>query len=422
MTYKLRRLILDWRTYAAALLLVVMGVLDAFSVLNIAPPGAGPLQHLDGGFWSSYQSLLNPSDVGTDYRIFSGATRNAMNGRSAYLPYDESMHFIFPPFSVTIFSLFQIPGSALGGVLWDLANAAAYLAGVIILLRDWQTTPEDRPATRWLPRPPLIFAALILFSPFLANLWFGQNNGVVFFFMVLAFHAAESKTPNEPLAGTALAFAGLLKLTPLALLLYFLVTRRFRIVGFAIAALLGLSLISLIQFGPGIYADFITMLRHMSADSAIRPVYYNYNLALIIARMANDTTHQGLLSGIQRGVTLLLFGVGCLLAYLTPRNDPAPRRWVYGIFVTSIVFASPLVEIHHGIYLLIPLIALLLSAQPRYAAVGLVLLLAVQGEIFFEIALTQSGLAYFGLLFLVAELGLVGILSVMALATRTKQE
>lgn len=340
------------------------------------------------GIYAEYWlAVIQPHPWADDFNIYYRALESAQAGASPYLPYIIGVSFVYHPFALTLVSVVGVLGRVPASLVWAALNTSGYALSAWLGWRLLEGPSMQR--ARWLAVLVLIGA----FAPFWEMVHIGQINGIVLACLLLALHWAETERPIP--AGIALALAIVLKSSPLVLLLYFLVTRRWQVVISALVAFAGLSLIAWAQFGTQVVADYFAVLGRLGAET--HPDFYNHSLTALAMRIAaarGIAAPEAALASIHRLGLTLLIGAALGIGLTLPRADRRGRVWLFGLLLALMTVASPLVWYHHNVFLLLPALALLadgagtadrdvpLSGWMFWFGVGLLLL--IQSERLFE--------------------------------------
>lgn len=262
----------------------------------------------------------------------------------------------------------------------------------------------------------IVAGILMVFAPFWSTIHIGQINGLVTLGLVLSLYFSE--TGKEMLAGVCLALAAAMKSSPALLLFYFLAIRRYRIVLSAVLALLVFTLVAWLQFGTPVFTDFLAVLPQIS--TVIDPHYYNQGSLSMILRLllyfgvgVPDT----LIASVHRLILMALIGISLFTGLLIPPDGQQPRRWLFALLVSLMTISSPLVWYHHGVFILLPLVWLLVHPRPFYFTSGVVILLLIQGEYIYEMQLAAySNVVFFNFSGLLVVCGQIAMFVVLAIA------
>lgn len=300
---------------------------------------------------------------------YADAVDAARQGESPYLPFVVGESFFYHPFALTVFGLVLVPGAGVGSLLWAAINVAAYGLTIAVLLR----LPGRARLPRW--QRTLAVGLAVSFAPLWFSIHMGQVNAVVTcaLALVLWLSLAERQTA----AGLALALAVTLKITPLLFVAYFLIMGQFTAVIALVVGLVGLTVVPVIQFGPGVLADFVAFVP--LAGGELFRSSYNRSPTMVAIRLL-DAVHlrppDGVLVWAQRviagGLALAALGMSW-----RRRAQSGGQAWLFGALVVVMVIVAPLVWYHHNTFLIIPLLVALTARDRRlmWEAVGAALLI-----------------------------------------------
>lgn len=133
--------------------------------------------------------------------------------------------------------------------VFTLLNNALYLLALGLLLRTLHARPI---AIVWSACAGL----LILFYPLRQSFGLGQMNGLLVFLIAGAMIATVQR--RDALAGAVIVLAAAVKISPIALLIFFIAQRRYRaVLGAAVAGVVIVA-VTLFAVGPTIVLRFIT--------------------------------------------------------------------------------------------------------------------------------------------------------------------
>jgi hypothetical protein len=226
-------------------------------------------------------------------------------------------------------------------------------------------------ASNW-GRALFALAFVIVGGYVVEELRFGNAHFFTVALMVLAYDRAESGKVLTPAVALAIAIAT--KITPLALLAYFVVRRR-------IAAVVAtIALVALLIVLPAAVMGWAGNTRQLRAFAtyALEKVDEgdNYSLRGVLVRyltaMPADVSHvEANIADLPMPVVnvLWLCGLACLgaaalAAVWRADSDPVTRLLEFSIVVTGIVLASPHTQRRYFVALYVPVVALL-TLWPR---------------------------------------------------------
>ncbi|MCU0294990.1 MAG: glycosyltransferase 87 family protein, partial [Candidatus Nanopelagicales bacterium] len=176
-----------------------------------------------------------------DLDVYREAVDVAWSGGDVYagLFTDIRLPYLYPPFAI----LFLTPIAALSDVSAQVVWTAVTLAAIIIYAA---VCVSNFAAQRF--HTPTVYAVTIAFAlamePTESGFNFGQINILLALFMVLDLSARTGRLPQGVLTGLAAA----VKLTPLLVAVYFLVTKRVRSGVTTIVTFLAASAVAAVVF------------------------------------------------------------------------------------------------------------------------------------------------------------------------------
>jgi alpha-1,2-mannosyltransferase len=156
-----------------------------------------------------------------DLDVYRDATEVAWAGGDLYgLRYtDVGLPYLYPPFAVLFLTPLVWVSQAGAQVIWTLITLASVVLYAVVCVWNFAA---DRYHT-WTVYLVTIAFALVM-EPTESNINFGQVNILLAAFLVLDISARTGRLPQGVLTGVAAA----VKLTPLLVAVYYLVTRRVR--------------------------------------------------------------------------------------------------------------------------------------------------------------------------------------------------
>lgn len=300
------------------------------------------------------------TDFPVDMIIYLEGVRAFLDGGEMYsVPMhagDLALPFIYPPFG----ALVMVPFVGLGH---DLAgDMMVMLSSALVLLSLWFVL---RAATR-LDRLPLaaltaaVWPAMLLIEPVWLNSGFAQLNVVLMALVVLDLVPRRRRLPQGWLIGVAAA----IKLTPLAMLLYFLLRRDVRSILVAgVSAVVATGLGALVRW-DATKEFFSSVLLDMGSSSefGVNTVYQsNSSLKGMIMRWFTSQesldAHSTLVNVLWLGMSLVTVVLGgWLMVALLRRSMLVDAALVNAVIMLLI---SPVSWSHHWIWLalLLPVLA-----------------------------------------------------------------
>ena len=164
----------------------------------------------------------------------------------------------------------------------------------------------------------------------------------------------------------ALALAIVLKLSPALLLIYFVMRRRWQVIGFALIGLIVLSGLPLLQFGLRPVLDFVRVTLETLGNS--NTIGANIGLAAMLSRL-------GIPGATLLSRALLVVSVASFAVMAWKRNSAA----IFSLFILVMLELSPLVWLHHFVFFVIVL-ALISPPGWRWQIGVIAALVLVQSE------------------------------------------
>ncbi len=288
--------------------------------------------------------------LGQDTQIYYDAARVLMDGRSAYLPYEIGKSFVYHPSVLSIMSLLVWLPFPAAYIIWSLLSFSAFSLSFFLIFTRFirKQTP---------PRMLLSFALIMLFlGPFIENFYVGQINTFVSLLLLLCllFDEGEQAIP----AGICLAVAILLKTSPAIFLIFFFSQRRFQLIGVTLLAIALFSFLTLLQFGPQVYTDFLSVLGYIGGGRIELFDFYNLSIIAATYRLL-AALHLAVPSEVIIWMYRLLFGgLFMVLMFRAWRGNYRSKEavyWLIGAVLVIMTMLSPLVWYHHTVFLFLPL-------------------------------------------------------------------
>ena len=233
-----------------------------------------------------------------------------------------------PPFLLVPRALAHLAGDFLRyRTLWFALNVGILLAATVAVARFLEGTA----GARALMLSPLIWASF----PTLSLLQKGNAQGLIVALAILAMVLFERRL--EPLGGALLAYATLSKIFPGLLLFYLMLQRRWRAAAWTGAWCVILSLLALVDLGPGPFTAFLDHLPGLLGGESFpalrRPeaLAVNFSVPGLVFKL-KLIGGQELLFGVTKAVgwlyTLVIVGVTIVVARRPTRNDEKPIIWM----------------------------------------------------------------------------------------------
>jgi hypothetical protein len=296
------------------------------------------------GFW---KAIFN---MNIDFHVYYGWANHIRAGYPYLLNIANAHHpsFYYPPFWGWLLEPFTWFDYSIAKQIWLGFNIILLVLGGL-MFRDWA---KRRPLWKehWYRYGFLIIA--LNFTPFIESFYHGQANLLILILLAGSFWFYERQKPA--ISGILLGLSIMIKILPLAFLVYWAWKRQWRLLSSALATLLVLSLFSLGVIGLQPHIKFIQ-------DTQIYIHYtkthwmHQGNISLYSFLM--ETQHQGYLpQGLPVYPLCLLVAAGIcvLLACKVPRNIMGLRKTAveYSLGIISLFLATTYAE-HHQFLLIL---------------------------------------------------------------------
>ena len=279
--------------------------------------------------------------LGYDFLAYHQAIERVTSGGPLYdMSFTESGGFglfYYPPTFAPLLLPFALLAAPSATWAWIGLSLVAFVVGVAIL-------PVSRSVRWWI----LLLAGLSF--PFVYAVKLGQVGPILFFAFAVGWRGIE-----DPIRLGASAAAGAaIKLQPGLVLVWALVTGRFRAVAVGAVVLLALALVATLLAGPGAWSDFLVLIRTVT-----NPITTERNLT------PGAIAYQLGVSADIAAVVQLINTIAVVAAFL------AAIRWAgdeasYLVAVIASQLVSPILWDHYAMLLLLP-VAYLLSAGRWWA-------------------------------------------------------
>lgn len=305
--------------------------------------------------------LLLEADRMIDLQVYVGAGSVAADGGAVYaLRTRAGLPFTYPPFAAVLAE----PLSRLPLLLVQVAWVLATLGALVAVARVAMAPVVARLGL------PLVLAGLLVSSPVRSHLRFGQVG--VFLVLVVALDLLR---PAGRLRGWGLGLAAAVKLTPLVLLPWLLVTGAWRrLVGTVLWAG-GASLLGLLVLWPST-GDYLWRALWDTSRFGSNAWPGNQSVRGALLRSGLPEPAAGLL-WVAAVVLLVVLGTRGA-ARLERAGD---RLAAVGVLAALSVAVSPISWVHHLVWLVLPLSALVAAGRTRLAGAWAVLLVVPLGSV-----------------------------------------
>ncbi|HNQ16483.1 MAG TPA: glycosyltransferase family 87 protein [Candidatus Woesebacteria bacterium] len=280
-----------------------------------------------------------------DFRLYYLGAQAVLLGKN---PYEEVQGVIYPPISLVLLTPFASLPLDFAEDVWTLFSLIALLSSVLLLLGVSKT---------FTMRNFFIVTGLAMLNfPVKFNLGMGQINLILLLLTCLSFFWYRKRL--SVLAGSALAVAAALKLTPLVLVLFFLQKRQWKIVISCVVGFILLNGLGLTLLGTNATTDYWQKI-FPAIPTVGNAIYYNQAFTGWLARAE-------IADNVARVINYLIFGGMLAMSWLATRKKGQPvtvELSELGLFIISVLVGTGLAWQHHYVTLLIPFFAVLLLAM-----------------------------------------------------------
>jgi alpha-1,2-mannosyltransferase len=275
-----------------------------------------------------------------DYKVYYEASQHSLQGKNPYWEtYGANITYNYPPSALLLFWPFSfLPLSSSQWVF--TVCSAAFLIISVILLTD-KLHPFDQITLRL-----LLIALFFQNFPTKFTLVMGQVNLFILFFLTVSFVADQRK--KEITSGIFYGLAAMVKLTPLALGLYFLVRKKYKTL---LAGILVFSFANfVVLFYLGGTTDFFTViLPQLLMQTGTQSSLYDQSLRAFVAHLGTGELH----IGISACIVFLLYG-SAIYKYV----QSLPTSFIKDLLFFSLILAITTIgnsyTWHHHLVFLFP--------------------------------------------------------------------
>jgi hypothetical protein len=235
-------------------------------------------------------------------------------------------------------------------LVWNLLSLAALLLSLWLVARALSI-----PVSRWSVAP--LIALLLLCTPFLAQMFYGQLNLVLLLVLTGIWIAHRSGRPMW--AGALLGLAVAIKLFPAFLFVYFLLQRQWKTVSVGILSLLVVTALTAAVLGTDTYR--IYALEVIPKVALFRGSWLNASIPGFWTKLChpqNSCTEPlyGSVAMARTGTWLSCGVVVAVLARLLVRDrERAEKDRSFALTLTAMLLVSPVTWNHYALLLLVPL-------------------------------------------------------------------
>jgi Glycosyltransferase family 87 len=240
---------------------------------------------------------------------------------------------------------------------WTAGNAVLFIVALA-----WMVRESSLGASGVL----LVGALALLYPPVQFHFFMGQSKMPVLLLLVAMMRSMERGWNRT--AGTCLAFAGLVRIFPLALILYLVIQRRWRVLEWTLIGLTVGGLVTVAVLTPAESLSFLNGMRLLT-DRQWLIDSTNISVRAAVTRLlwlVSSDASGAKLDGWIAAATLLtdsalLASAVCATRGLGPRHDPDWRAFSLWIIISVLI--SPVAWLHYMVLFLIPLVQLASAAS-----------------------------------------------------------
>jgi len=297
----------------------------------------------------SFLNLLKVFGLGSwgDFNIYYHSATAALHNSNPYLLKGAFIGgYIYPPLCLLLFYPFVWIPLILAGQIWTFVSLACLLIAIWILVKQYNATTNKLLLG-------VIWILVFNFFPVKFTLGMGQLNNIILLLVVFAMYAIKKK--KDGWAGTVFGLALTLKYTPIYILPYLLVRKKWRTIIFLIGTICILFTAGFIIVMPTISIYYFQHVIFSLGFSSSWTDYYNQALSGFLIRDFSGFTNTQITT--TRYVLSLLM-LAASLYIVSKRKSPAVKNTdlEISIFITLNLLLNTFSEQHHFVLLLIPLL------------------------------------------------------------------
>jgi alpha-1,2-mannosyltransferase len=282
------------------------------------------------------------STLGYDFQAYAQAADRLMAGHPLYDPAVDvagafAIYLYPPPFALAVIPFAALP-DPVGTWAWLAFLVASFLGGTALL--------PVRPTVRW-----TVVALAAISLPFLYGLKLGQVGPILYLCFAIGWRSLDRAVP----LGLSAATGTLVKVQPVVLFGWMLVTRRWTAIAVGGAALLAVMALTTLLMGAQVWSDYLALLARVSQPI---PTPHNMTPGAVAFRAGLSTD----VATVVQYAAMALTATLTLFSWL--RRDAA-TGFMVGVVASQLL--SPLLWDHYAMLLLLPT-ALLLQRGHWWAA------------------------------------------------------
>jgi len=323
-------------------------------------------------FWILRRVLPEPALDFSNFYLWAWAIRHNIDPYGPDLtPYADRLgisitpipHSNYPPTFLLAFEPFSWMAPWTAYWVWAGLTVVLLIASVTLILAEKNF--------RW-PEILIVTSFAIVYRPVFTHFIYLQAQIVILFLLVMMWRALQRR--NDFAAGGWLAFAGLLKIFPLFMMLYLLCTRRWRALGYTLILFAAGFALTVAIIGPLSFGFFSTLMEHAApaAGTALNPkIGIASTIVRIFGRLAPDASSHTFVFGRMALEAMLELIVLWLTARAIAhsRSNPLKAEYAFGMCVAGMVLFYPNSWSHYMVLLLLPLCQIVVATERGQAPV-----------------------------------------------------
>ena len=307
-------------------------------------------------FYYAFQAVIHH---GTSWVNLYNMKSEQMFLAHYHFPLQPYNQYVYPPQFAWLFSVYGLLPFYLSSALWMLTSAILYFCGVFWALRIvW---PRIR-------RIHLLVAFLLaaVMTPFQVDIGVGNVNSILFSAVCLTFYLLYNQK-KAALAGIPLGIAVLIKVTPVAILIVFLLRGQWKVCRWAAIVVAVSTIASSLFVGVSPIFNYALHFSSFGRTSMQNgPAPYNQSIVGVLGMFQQHHWIDGS-SSIQFGIFILFVGFSLWAIYFAlRRTHSADVRLDFALSSLTPLIFSPLIEEAHMVFVMPALLVFTRMAYEAY--------------------------------------------------------
>ena len=287
-----------------------------------------------------------------DFSVYIDGAKTVLDGENPYKLKFFDRYNYSPAATLFFVPLASLPIELSEWLFTILSVVSVWLTvSWILRILDWE---PDR-VVKW-----LIFAASLKMFPVKLTLVLGQINLIVLALIVGSYYFVKIRK-RDTVSGILFGLATILKLTPLPLLIYFLLRKKWKAIWWFGATVAALTAAGGLIFGWGLTEYYFkTVLPSLMGEVTKATVNASYMNQSITALMARFGVFGNLNSAIRLGISFIL-GIKVIKIIKAINEEEKTKEFVafWNLAIIALLFLPVFVWQHHYVFLLPAWIVLL---------------------------------------------------------------